>query len=134
MVFPYDLKETYGIGNLVPVVVTFDVVEYRGSIAKMGGQALLLIRKEIREKLGKGRGDRVEVTVAVDSAPRAVEVPDDLKKELARRSESKTAFEKMSYSHQREYVQWIETAKRAETRSTRVAKAVEMLAEGKRLR
>ena len=53
IVFPYDLKETYGIGNLVPVVATFDGIEYRGSIAKMGPEPMLLIRKDVRAKLGK---------------------------------------------------------------------------------
>jgi uncharacterized protein YdeI (YjbR/CyaY-like superfamily) len=40
----------------------------------------------------------------------------------------------LSYSHKREYVNWIEEAKRAETRQRRIAKAVEMLREGRRQR
>ena len=45
--FPYDLKETYGVGNLVPFKATFDgQVKYRGSLAKMGGTgAMILLRK-----------------------------------------------------------------------------------------
>jgi uncharacterized protein DUF1905 len=57
--FPCDLKELYGIGNLVPVEAIFDDVEYRGSIAKMGGPAILILRKDVRAKLGKGPGDTV---------------------------------------------------------------------------
>jgi Domain of unknown function (DUF1905) len=53
--FPYDLKELYGIGNLVPIVATFDGIEYRGSIAKVGPEPLLLIRKDVRQKTGQGR-------------------------------------------------------------------------------
>jgi len=134
VVFPHDLKETYGIGNLVPIVATFDGIEYQGSIAKMGGRSLLLVRKDIRERLGKGKDDMVEVTVTVDATPRVIDVPKDLQKALAGSSKSKAAFEKMSYSHQREYTQWIESAKRVETRVARVAKAVEMLAEGRPLK
>jgi hypothetical protein len=134
IVFPYDLKEMYGIGNLVPVVATFDGIEYRGSIAKMGPEPLLLIRKDVRAQLGKAMGDTVDVKVMLDTSKREVDVPKDLQRALEGHLKAKTGFGKMSYSNRREYVQWIESAKRAETRASRVAKAVEMLAEGKRLK
>jgi bifunctional DNA-binding transcriptional regulator/antitoxin component of YhaV-PrlF toxin-antitoxin module len=134
IVFPYDLKETYGIGNLVPVVATFDGIEYRGSIAKMGPEPLLLIRKDVREKLGKAAGDPVEVTVTVDKSAREVDVPDDLTQALNANPGAKSNFENLAYSHQRNYVLWINEAKRAQTRDTRVHKAVEMLSAGKRLK
>lgn len=134
VVFPYNLKETYGKGNLVPVVATFDGIEYRGSIAKMGPEPLLLIRKDIRLRLGKGAGDDVLVTATLDASRREVKVPADLETALNGHPKSREKFEKLSYSHRREYVQWIDDAKRKETRETRVAKAVEMLAEGKPLK
>ena len=37
----------------------------------------------------------------------------------------------MSYTHRKEYVEWIEEAKREETRRRRIAKAVELTREGK---
>jgi hypothetical protein len=132
--FPYDLKELYGIGNLVPVLATFDGIEYRGSIAKMGPSPLLLIRKDVRQKLGKRRGDTVEVTVTVDSVPRTVEVPEDLASLLQRNPAAATKFDALSYSHRKEFVDWITSAKREETRTKRLARTVEMLAAGKSLR
>jgi hypothetical protein len=134
IVFPYDLKETFGIGNLVPVVSTFDGVEYRGSIAKMGPQPLLLIRKDVRAKLGKAKGDTVEVKVSLDTSERKVDVPEDLQTALSENPRAKATFAKLSYSDRREYVQWIESAKRTETRESRLAKAIQILAEGKRLK
>ena len=101
VVFPYDLKETYRKGNLVPVVATFDSIEYRGSIAKMGPEPLLLIRKEIRLRLGKGAGDEVLVTVTLDASRREVEVPADLET-VNGHPKSREKFEKLSYSHRRE--------------------------------
>jgi Bacteriocin-protection, YdeI or OmpD-Associated/Domain of unknown function (DUF1905) len=133
IVFPYDLKETYGIGNLVPVVATFDGVEYRGSIAKMGPEPLLLIRKDVRAQLGKAGGDTMQVKVTLDMSKREVEVPDDLQRALDEHPRAKAGFDGLSYSNRREYVQWLESAKRVETREARVAKAVELLAGGKRL-
>ena len=71
-------------------------------------------------------------------APRAVrpprppvKVPADLEKALKKNARARAAFEAFSLSHRREYVEWIEEAKREETRSKRVATAIEWMAEGK---
>jgi uncharacterized protein YdeI (YjbR/CyaY-like superfamily) len=62
--------------------------------------------------------------------PRMV-VPDDLLTALDKNAKAKAAFEAFSPSHQREYVEWITEAKAAETRSKRLATALEWIAEGK---
>src|SRR3954464_2872053 len=82
--FPHDLKETYGVGNLVPFKATFDDrVTYRGSLAKMGGpNAMLLLRKDVRAELGKEPGDSVDVVVELDDKPRELTVAPDIKKAL----------------------------------------------------
>jgi Bacteriocin-protection, YdeI or OmpD-Associated/Domain of unknown function (DUF1905) len=133
VVFPYDLKEMYGIGNLVPVVATFDGIEYRGSIAKMGPQPLLLVRKDVRAKLSKAGGDTVDVILTLDRSERKVEVPDDLQHALAGHQTAAANFKRMSYTKRREYADWVTSAKREGTRKSRVSKAVEMLAKGKAL-
>src|SRR6185437_3339864 len=126
--FPYDLKETYGVGNLVPFKATFDGrVTYRGSLAKMGGpSAMLLLRKDVRAEIGKEPGDSVEVVVELDDKPRELAVPADLKKEL-QRAGLWEGFEKLAYTHRKEYAQWIEEAKKPETRTRRLEKAIEMV-------
>jgi uncharacterized protein YdeI (YjbR/CyaY-like superfamily) len=63
-----------------------------------------------------------------------VVVPKDLQREFGKNRNAKTFFDKLSYTHQREYVMWIEEAKRDETRANRVTKAIEMLKKGKRAR
>jgi uncharacterized protein YdeI (YjbR/CyaY-like superfamily) len=65
------------------------------------------------------------------SAP-DVAVPDDLAETLEAHPEQRAAFEMLPPSHRREYVTWIEEAKKPETRAKRIAKAVEMLREGDR--
>jgi uncharacterized protein YdeI (YjbR/CyaY-like superfamily) len=55
-------------------------------------------------------------------------LPDELAAALRRRPAVQRAFDALPPSHQREYVQWIAEAKRAETRAARAAKAVAMLA------
>jgi uncharacterized protein YdeI (YjbR/CyaY-like superfamily) len=53
-------------------------------------------------------------------------------KELKKEKEAKTFFDKLSYTHQKEYVRWVEEAKREETRQNRIIKTIEMLKKGKR--
>ncbi len=134
VIFPHDLKELYGIGNLVPVVATFDGIEYRGSIAKMGPRPLLLIRSDVRRQLGKARGDSVEVTVTLDTATRKVDVPPELARALNHRPGARKQFDQFSYSNQREYVDWISSARREDTRDRRIDKAVRLISEGRPLR
>jgi uncharacterized protein YdeI (YjbR/CyaY-like superfamily) len=60
-----------------------------------------------------------------------VEVPRDLRAALDREPESARAFDRMSFTHRREYVEWVEEAKRPETRARRVAGTVERVREGR---
>jgi hypothetical protein len=134
--FPWDLKETYGRGNLVPVDTLWDDrVRYQGSLAMMGGErAMLLCRKDILVQLGKAAGDEVRVRVTLDTAPRAVEVPEALAAALDASPEAKRAWETLSVSARRDYAQWIAEAKRDETRASRVQKALPRIAAGQRLK
>jgi bifunctional DNA-binding transcriptional regulator/antitoxin component of YhaV-PrlF toxin-antitoxin module len=132
VVFPHDLKEMFGIGNLVPVVATFNGVEYRGSIGKMGPEARIIVRKEIRQKLGKQPGDVVDVTVVVDAQPRIAVIPPELSAALGTDPDAKRRFDAMPYSHQREYAQFVAEAKRDETRQRRANQAMAMIRQGRR--
>ncbi len=67
------------------------------------------------------------MVVELDGDPRIIEIPTDLSKEFKKDKQAKAIFDKLSYTHRREYVKWIEEAKRAETRQTRILKTIEML-------
>ncbi len=64
---------------------------------------------------------------------RSVVVPADLKAALGKSVKALATFDGFSYSARKEYVEWIEEAKREATRAQRVATAVKQLAEGKKL-
>lgn len=132
--FPFDLKDTYGRGNLVPVEALWnDRVRYRGALAMMGGErAMLLCRKDILAELTKGPGDVVRVRVTLDLAPREAEIPEALAGALDASPEAKAAWEQLSPSCRREYARWIASAKRDETRAARVQKAIARVASGER--
>lgn len=125
--FPYEVEKLYGVKGRVPVNVTFDGIPYRGSMVKMGSEChLLLILKEIRERLGKDRGDRVHVTVDLDEAPRVVTLAGDIEAAF-RRAGVLERYRGQSFGHQRERAMWIEDAKQSETRERRIKKAVDEL-------
>ena len=129
--FPWDIKETFGKGR-VKVKVWFDDVFYRGSLVKMNGVAMLLMRKDVKAKVNKDYGDIVAVTVEEDLEERKVEVPALLKKAFKSEPKAKSFFQKLSYTHQKEYATWIKEAKREETKNRRVEKTIQLLLDGKK--
>lgn len=129
---PFDVEKAFG-SKRPKVKATFDGVPYRGLLARMGGENhILIVLKDIREKIGKSFGDSVKVTVEADTAPRVLEIPDDLAGALKKDKEARAFFEKLSFTHRREYVKWIEEAKKEETRQRRIEKAMEMLKKGQK--
>lgn len=131
---PFDVEAAFG-SKKPKVKASIDGVPYRGTLVRMGTEChLLLILKSIRAQIGKTFGDTVKVSVEPDTKPRLVEIPTELKKLFKTEKEAKTVFEKLSYSHQREYVLWINEAKRDETRHARILKSIEMLKKGRKAR
>lgn len=59
-------------------------------------------------------------------------VPDDFAAALAENGPAKKLFDGFAPSHRREYVEWIVSAKRQETRTRRIVQAVQWIAEGKK--
>jgi hypothetical protein len=131
---PFDVEAAFG-GKRVKVKATFDGEPYRGLVTRMGGEHhILIVVKEIRQKIGKQPGDTVHVTVEEDTEPRVVEIPDDLRAGLDGDAAAAAVFDGLSYTHRKEYVDWITGAKREETRRNRIEKAVGMLREGRKAR
>lgn len=132
IIVPFDVEQVYG-KKRVKIKATFDGEPYRGSLVRMGSpDHLLIIRKAICTKIGKAPGDTVSVTLEEDTEPRVVIVPDDLKAAMASHPDIVAFFDKLSYTHQKEYVQWIEGAKKQETRARRIARALELMKAGQK--
>lgn len=93
----------------------------------MGGVNVIGLSKANRALLGVEIGQVVEAEVALDEAPRTVAVPPDLAAALASEPDLAARFEGLAFTHRREYVGWVEQAKRADTRQRRVAGTLERL-------
>ena len=131
---PDDVVAALGPGSRPPVTVTVGSHSYRTTVARMGGRFLVPLSAENRTAAGVAAGDQVDVGIEPDTAPREVEVPADLTEALAKDDTAKATFDGLSYTHRKEWVRWVEEAKKADTRATRLAKTVEALHAGQRTR
>ncbi len=131
--FPYNCYEEFGIRGQVKITAKIDGIDYRGSLAKMKTDCHVLgILKSIREQINKGRADTVHIVLQQDNELRAVIIPDDLCLEFDEYPVAKDIFDKMSYTHRKEYIDAIESAKKPETRINRIEKTIEMLLSKKK--
>jgi len=122
---PFDVKQAFGKAR-VPVKLTINDFTYRTTICRMGGKYCVPLRKSNREGAGVKAGDVVQVSVVPDTDPRVVEVPADLRKFLSANSVWEL-FDKRSYTHKKEFVQWITEARKDETREARKQRMIQML-------
>jgi Bacteriocin-protection, YdeI or OmpD-Associated/Domain of unknown function (DUF1905) len=126
---PFDAKAAFGQAR-APVKGTLNGTPFRGRLAVYGGRTYLGLRAEIRRAAGIEVGDSVDVVLELDEQPREVELPDALASALVGDRDASAAYDALSFTHKREYAQWIASAKRAETRERRVADALAMLRGG----
>ena len=120
-----------GGGGRPKVKVTMQGYEFRSSIARMGGEYWLGVSAERRMAGGVRAGDVVELDIELDDEERTVDVPEDLAAALAQEPAADAYFKGLSVSNRKWHVLQVEGAKTAETRARRIAKSVQMLAEGR---
>lgn len=126
---PFDAKQAFGEAR-PPVRGTVNGTPFRSRLAVYGGATYLGLTKEVRTAAGLEVGSKVAVVIERDDSPREVEIPEPLARALKRDQAASAAFDKLAFTHRKEYAQWIAEAKRDETRERRVMKAIEMLREG----
>jgi uncharacterized protein YdeI (YjbR/CyaY-like superfamily) len=126
---PDELVAALGSGNRPAVRVTIGPHSYRTTVARMGGRFLVPLSAENRQAAGVAAGDHVHVAIELDTAARTVELPADL--DAALDPEGRAYFDGLAFTHRKEWVRWIEEAKKPETRASRVTKTAAALREGR---
>lgn len=116
---PADVVEGLGGGKRAAVVVTVNGYTYRSTLAVMGGRHLIPFSSDKRAASGIGGGDAITVDLELDTAPRTVDVPEDLAAALSAAG-ARAAFDALSPSARKAHVTSVETAKAAETRTRRI--------------
>ncbi len=129
---PAHVVAGLGSGKKPAVTVTLNGgYSYRSSVGSMGGAFMLPVSAEHRKGAGVVAGDDVDVRLELDTTPREVAVPVDLSAALDANPAARAFFDGLSYSNKQRHVLAIDGAKTLETRTRRVAKAVELFAEGR---
>jgi hypothetical protein len=117
-----------GLKGMPKIQAVIAGTPYRGSLMPMGdGTYCLGVLKSIQEAAGVGQGDSITVELALDTAPRIVQLPNDLAKAIAGDKTAAAAWEALSYTNKKEIATSIDGAKRPETRERRLAQALESL-------
>ena len=130
---PFDLETAFG-KRRPPVLVTIRGHTWRTTPGVYDGVGHVVVNRSAKAATGVDAPERVQVTMELDEKPRTVQVPRDLAAALADDATAKAAFAALSFTHKREYVEWVEEAKRPETRSRRIAGTVDRVKTGETAR
>jgi len=123
---PFNIEKEWGTKAMVKVKADIDGYLHRGFLMPYGkkGVHYIGLKSDLMKTMNKYPGDVVNVTIEQDTEERIVEVPEDFKKALDKNKKAKEIFDKLSYSHRKEYSEWIASAKKEETRLRRILKAI----------
>jgi hypothetical protein len=128
---PFDLKEAFGRAR-PPVKVTIRGHTWRTTPGVYDDVGYVVVNRQVKAATHVDAPDRVRVTMELDTEPRTVRVPGDLRAALREDETAASAFAKLSFTHRREYVEWVEEAKRPETRARRIAETVKRVKQPSR--
>ncbi|MFI6316658.1 YdeI/OmpD-associated family protein [Nonomuraea sp. NPDC050556] len=124
---PPEVVEALGGGVRPPVTITVNGHSWKSRIALMRGRHLLGLSIANRQAAGVEIGEEVEVDLELDTEPRVVVEPEDFTRALDADPAARAAYDGLAYSHRREHVRAIESAKKPETRQRRIEKAISSL-------
>ena len=112
---------------------TIDKIEVKSyHLMPMSSEYFFLpVKSEIRKKIKKTVGDYVRVILYLDESP--LEMPEDLRVCLKDEPEALETFSSYSESEQKAFIDWINAAKRDETRVSRIKQTIDKILKKERL-
>jgi bacteriocin resistance YdeI/OmpD-like protein/uncharacterized protein DUF1905 len=128
---PPNAVEALGAGKRPPVTVTINGYTYRNTIAVMGGAYMIGVSSEHRGPAGVKGGEEVDVELALDTAPREIAVPAELKAALDGDPAARATFERLSYSNKSWHALQVTGTNNPETRARRIEKSIAALRDGR---
>jgi len=126
---PEEIIEKLGGGKKPLVKVTINNFTYRSAVAVMGGAYMVGVNAENREAAKVKGGDRIEVSIELDTEVRTVEVPAEFQKVLNRNAGAKKIFDTLSNSRKKALMIPIVNAKTDETMNRNIEKALKAITE-----
>lgn len=124
---PASVLTALGSEKRMPIKVTINGHTFRGRIAVYGGRSYLGVRQEVRDATGVAAGDEITVGLEYDAELRVVDLPEAIRAAFQADARAASAFDRLSYTHKKEFVQWVSEAKLAETQRRRLEQGLAML-------
>lgn len=126
--FPFDTESLFGTKGRIPVRVLFDAAPYQGTMLRYGTEKhIIILVKKIQKVIKKKAGNIVNVKVELDDQLRVVTIPEDVQLIFEKNQWASEKFKNLSYTHQKEYIDWILDAKRDVTRLKRIDQMIQKL-------
>jgi len=124
---PFSVPELWGVRGQLPVKGTINGFPFRSTIQPSEGRHFLTFNKQLQAGAKAKAGDTVSVVMERDTDERVVEAPAELAKAFRKNKQARELWDKLAYTHRKEFAQWISSAKQEETRERRAAKAADMM-------
>jgi hypothetical protein len=132
---PFSVEKVFGSKARVAVSGTMNGFAFQNSLLPQGdGTHAMAVSKALQTGANASAGDLVSISMEVDRSERVVVVPAELRQALASRPQAKAAFDLLSYSHRKEFAEWVASAKQEETRQRRAEKSIAMVLAKKHVR
>ena len=128
---PFDPNETWGQKEKHYVNGSIEGIAIRGLLVSDGVHFFLPIGAAWMRDAHLAEGVTLEVTLAPEG-PQAGLLSSDIVHALDSELQAKAFFDSLPTFYRKNYIRWIESAKRPETRQARIAEFLSLLADGKR--
>jgi hypothetical protein len=122
VVVPVGILRALGESARIDVRGTIAGAAFRSTISKGEGAFRFPVAREVREAAGVGVGDVVDVVIEVDTKPRPVDLPSELR-EVLETHDLRARFEELAPSQRRAWAQYVAEAKKSDTRIRRAREA-----------
>jgi hypothetical protein len=129
---PFDVVEVFDRKGRVAVKGTINGFPFRSSLMNMGEGHMMVVNAQLRDGARCKAGDTVSVCMELDEEKRTVELPGYLKTVIHSDPKARRFWSTLCFTHQKEYVREIESAKRPETRERRISAMMESLSKSQR--
>jgi hypothetical protein len=134
LILPKPASARLPTRSMTAVEGTLNGARFQATLEPDGDKShWLKVDRKLREAAGAEPGDTVSLEIAPAAEQPEPELPEDFRKALdAAAPKAQTLWSDITPIARRDWIQWITTAKQAETRARRIKNACEMLASGKR--
>ena len=133
LVLPKNASARLPTRGITTVKGTINDYPFRATLEPDGQRShWLKVKRKTREAAGADVGDVVTLEIMSAGEEPEARVPADLRKALAAAPKARALWSDITTTGRRDWIHWITSAKRAETRARRIDNACDMLAAGKR--